>query len=63
MIELQVDRDGNGYVFLANDTTPGYTDTAPFPAALATWKYRGIYRVGDAQVGVWSPEVGITVGG
>lgn len=32
MILLQVDRDGKGFQFLANDTTPGYTDTMPFPA-------------------------------
>ena len=64
MIELEVDRgDGHGYVLLANDTTPGYTDTHPFPATLTKWTYRGIYRVGDAQVGVWSNPVSVTVGG
>ena len=44
-------------------TTPGYNDTAPFPAAPAKWSYRAIYRVGDAQVGVWSNVVSVTVGG
>ena len=64
MIELQVDRgDGKGFVFLANDTTPGYTDTTPLPATPTKWKYRGIYRVGDQRVGLWSNEVSITVGG
>jgi hypothetical protein len=64
MIELQVDRsDTKGFVFLANDTTPGYTDSAPFPAALAKWTYRAIYRVGDDRVGVWSAPVSVTVGG
>jgi len=64
MLELQVDRgDGKGFVFLTYDTTPNYTDTAPLPATLAKWKYRAIYRVGDAQVGVWSNTVEITVGG
>jgi hypothetical protein len=62
MIQLQVDR-GAGYTDLAYDTTPGYTDTHAFPATLTTWKYRAIYRVGDAQVGVWSAEVSVTVGG
>jgi alpha-D-ribose 1-methylphosphonate 5-triphosphate synthase subunit PhnI len=62
MLQMQVDR-GQGYVDLAYDTTPGYTDTHPFPATLTTWKYRAIYRVGDAQVGVWSAEMGIAVGG
>ena len=60
--ELQVDRgDGKGFGLLAFDTTPGYTDTQPFPAAPATWTYRAIYRVGDSQVGVWSQSVSVTV--
>jgi hypothetical protein len=60
--ELQVDRgDGKGFVLLAFDTTPGYTDTQPFPAAPVTWTYRAIYRVGDAQVGQWSNPVSVTV--
>lgn len=64
MLELQVDRgDGKGWVMLAFDTTPNYTDTFPHPATPAKWKYRAIYRVGDAQVGVWSNTVEITVGG
>jgi hypothetical protein len=64
MCELQVDRaDGKGFVPLAFDTTPGYTDTQPFPAAPAKWTYKAIYRVGDAQVGQWSNPVSITVGG
>jgi hypothetical protein len=64
MLELQVDRgDGKGWVFLTYDTTPNYTDTTPLPATPTKWKYRGIYRVGDAQVGIWSSEMSITVGG
>ena len=64
LIELQVDRgDGKGFVFLTYDTTPGYTDTAPLPATPVKWTFRGIYRVGDAQVGVWSKPVSVTVGG
>jgi hypothetical protein len=61
MLQIQVDR-GQGFVDLAYDTTPGYTDTQPFPAALATWRYRAIWRVEDAQVGVWSAEVSVNVG-
>jgi hypothetical protein len=61
-LELQVDRnDGKGFGFLTIDTTPGYTDTQPFPAARTVWSYRAIYRVGDAQVGVWSDVVSIAV--
>lgn len=64
MIELQVDRnDGKGYGPLAFDTTPGYLDTFAQPAALTKWKYRAIYRVGEHQVGQWSAEQTITVGG
>ncbi len=63
LLELQVDRnDGKGYVALAFDTTPGYIDTAPFPATPAKWTYRAIYRVADAQVGMWSLPVSIIVG-
>ena len=39
----------------------GYTDTVPFPATPVKWTYRAIYRVGDAQVGIWSAPVSITV--
>ncbi|MBI3879841.1 MAG: hypothetical protein HY301_07220 [Verrucomicrobia bacterium] len=64
MIELRVDRGaGGGEVPLAYDTTPGYTDTHPLPATPAKWTYRGIYRVGDQQVGLWSNPVSVMVGG
>jgi hypothetical protein len=64
MCEIQVDRgDGKGFIDLAFDTTPGYTDTAPLPAAPAKWTYRAIYRVNDAQVGLWSKPVTVAVGG
>ncbi len=64
MIELMVDRgDGKGFGLLAYDTTPGYTDTTPLPVTPTKWKYKGIYRVGDQRVGLWSNEVSIIVGG
>lgn len=64
MLELCVDRgDGQGWRPLAHDTTPNYTDTAPFPAVLTRWKYKAIYHANDAQVGLWSTEVSVTVGG
>jgi hypothetical protein len=64
MIELQVDRgEGKGFVMLAYDTTPGYTDTAALPGAPAKWTYRGIYRVGDKQIGQWSKPASVVVGG
>ncbi|HEY5232195.1 MAG TPA: hypothetical protein VIK35_01495 [Verrucomicrobiae bacterium] len=63
-IEIQVDR-GAGFVFLAVDTIPGYTDTASMPAAgqSALWKYKAIYRQGDDRVGQWSDVVSIPVAG
>jgi hypothetical protein len=61
-IEFQVDRnDGKGNVLLTIDTTPGYTDTQPFPAAHTVWTYRAIYQVNDARVGVWSQPVSVAV--
>jgi hypothetical protein len=64
MCEIQVDRgDGKGYVLLTYDTTPGYYDTAPFPATPTKWTYKAIYRVDDMQVGLWSNPVTLTVGG
>jgi hypothetical protein len=62
--EMQVDRgDGKGFVTLAFDTTPGYTDTQPFPSTPVKWTYQAIYRVGDSRVGQWSKLVSVTVGG
>jgi hypothetical protein len=62
LFHAQVNR-GAGWVDLTYDTTPGYTDTNPFPSVPTIWKYRGEYRVGDHAVGVWSNEMSITVGG
>lgn len=63
-VEIQVDR-GAGFVFLAVDTVPNYTDTQPMPAAgqSALWKYKAIYRQGDDRVGQWSDVVSIPVAG
>lgn len=63
-VEIQVDR-GTGFVFLAVDTVPDYTDTEPMPAAgqSALWKYKAIYRQGDDRVGQWSDVVSIPVAG
>lgn len=62
--ELQVDRgDGKGFVLLAIDTTPNYTDTQLFPAAPVKWSYQAIYRAADDRVGQWSAPFSTTVGG
>ena len=63
---LWVDRgDGKGFVFLAVDTVPDYTDTAAMPPAgqSALWKYKAIYLQGDDRVGQWSDVVSIPVAG
>ncbi len=63
-LELWVDRgDGKGFVFLAIHTVPGYTDTSSLPTPGAVWKYKGIYREADVQVGQWSDVASITVAG
>ncbi len=63
-IEIHVDR-GTGFVFLAIDTVPGYTDTAALPAAgqSALWKYKAIYLQSDQRVGLWSDVVSLPVAG
>lgn len=63
-IEIQADR-GTGFVFLAIDTIPDYTDTAPMPAAgqSALWKYKAIYLQADQRAGQWSDVVSIPVAG
>lgn len=60
--QLQVNR-GAGWVGVAYDTTPGYTDSTSFPAVPTIGKYRVQYRVSDGPVGIWSSEVSITIGG
>ena len=61
-LEIQVDRgDSRGFVLLTIDTTPNYTDTQLLPAVPTKWSYRGIFRVGDQQVGQWSDIKNITV--
>lgn len=62
-IEIEVDRGTGTFSLLTFDTTPDYTDTTALPATAAKWRYRAIYRVGDARVGQWSSTAEITVGG
>jgi hypothetical protein len=63
-LELWVNR-GAGFVFLAVDSIPDYTDTAAMPAAgqSALWQYKGIYLQADQRVGQWSDVVSIPVAG
>jgi len=65
-LELWVDRgDTKGFLFLAIDSSPNYTDIAamPAPGQSALWKYKGIYLQADQRVGQWSDVVSIPVAG
>lgn len=64
-IDIYVDRGNGTWVFLGTDTVPNFTDNSPLPAVgqTAVWKYRCIYKLDDAQVGLWSDDVSITVTG
>ncbi len=62
-LNIYVDRrDGQGFVFLVNDTIPDYIDTYPLAAGVnsAVWDYKARYRVGDDEVGVFSDTITIT---
>ncbi len=62
MTRLEVNRGkGQGFVLLATDTSPNYTDTQPLPSTPAKWTYRGMYYVGDQPVGQWSDETSLNV--
>jgi hypothetical protein len=62
-IEIFVDR-GNGFQFLAFDTTPNYIDDFPIEAGHAeVWKYKAVYIRDSKMVGQFSDEVKITVTG
>ena len=63
-IDLYVDRELNdNYVYLTNDSEPDYVDTYQMPPDVASvvYRYKGIYRIGDEQVGQYSDPITITV--
>lgn len=63
-IDLFVDRQLNGnYEYLTNDSEPDYVDTYPMPADVESvvYRYKGIYRIGDEQVGQYSDPITITI--
>lgn len=60
-LEIEVDRDGQGFRFLSIDTVPDYTDSHELPSAPSLWKYRAIYRLRDERIGQWSDSAQITV--
>jgi hypothetical protein len=60
--EIQVDH-GSRWDLLGQDSMPGNTDTTPHPTAPAKWRHKTIYRVDDAQIGLWSAEASVAVVG
>lgn len=63
-LDIYVDRgDNKGFVYLANDFSPDYTDNTPLSgeSRTAEWRYKAIYRLKDEQVGSFSDEVSVTV--
>ncbi|MFC2092274.1 hypothetical protein ACFLSV_00100 [Bacteroidota bacterium] len=63
-IDLYVDRQlNNNYEYLTNDSKKDYIDDYPMPSDVASivYRYKGIYRIGDEQVGQFSDPITITV--
>jgi len=56
---------GQGFLKLHTAIQHEYMDTTPLPAMglTATWTYKMIYLLSDAQVGSWSDAASITVSG
>ncbi len=65
-IKIWVDRgDGQGFRFLAIDTSPDYLDKHPLPAQgqTALWRYQAIYILKDEEVGEISDILEVSVKG
>jgi len=63
-LDIYVDRrDGKGFVFLATDNHPDYTDKHPMPKDVESivWEYKAIYKIADKQVGKYSNSISVTV--
>ena len=64
-VEIFVQRNGSAYERLDISTTSEFTDlhALPAPGQTALWKYKAIFRVDNQQVGQFSDEVSVVVGG
>lgn len=63
-LDLYVDRkDGAGFILLSRLLKTDYVDVYNLPAGtvIAEWDYKGMYVIGNTQVGLMSPPVSITV--
>jgi len=64
-LEIHVKRSDGQFEFLAFEFSDSYKDmfTLPAPGQTAIWKYKAVYRLKGEQVGQWSDEVSVVVGG
>lgn len=63
-IDLYVDRkDGAGFILLSRLLKTDYVDVTNLPSGtvIAEWDYKGIFVIGNTQIGLMSPVVSITV--
>ena len=63
-MDLYVDRqDSAGFVFLGRFINPEYIDVFNLPSTtpLAQWDYKGMYVIGNSQVGLYSAEESVVV--
>jgi hypothetical protein len=63
-IQLYVDRNlGDGFVPLAHTVKTEYLDVAQVPTGsfTAQWSYKAKYKIGDDEVGMFSPVITIVV--
>jgi hypothetical protein len=63
-LDLFVNRnDGAGFVLLGRFITPEYIDTVTLnsTASMMQWDYRGMYVMGNNQIGISSAVVGVVV--
>ena len=61
--EVWCNKGTNTFVFVGFATGSKFKDPSPLPAQAAIWKYKGIYHLHNEQVGQWSQEVSVNVGG
>ncbi len=64
-LELEADYGTGTFSLLTIKMSPSFEDTTPLPPldTAALWKYRGIYRLHDKQVGQWSKVLDVSVKG
>lgn len=61
--EVWCNKGTDTFVFVGFATSAKFKDPSPMPAQATIWKYKGIYHLHNEQVGQWSQEVSVHVGG